>query len=59
MTPNATKVAIKTAIHYVGKELRETKRNVMADPRAEELRAEKLNELEGALMWLYTQKDLV
>ncbi len=41
--------AIKVAIRVVTKEWREVKRNVMADPRAAELRQNRLDELSDAL----------
>ncbi len=44
--------ALKVAVRVVTKEYREVKRNVMADPRAAELRGLKLSELEDALATL-------
>lgn len=41
--------ALRVAIRVVTKEWREIKRNVMADPRAAELRQQKLDELAETL----------
>ena len=45
---------IQIAIREITRQYRETKRNVMATPRAEELRAEKMAELLEAMNYFLT-----
>lgn len=47
-----TREALRVAIRELDRQYKATMRNVMADPRAEELRAEKMRELGDALVEL-------